>query len=385
MAVYAPNVGQREYLETMSPAYFSAPGAPGIWAGDFNCVHSSDLDRSVPPLPGTQGVRATQAFQEWSQITQLQDVWRAAHRLDREFSHYAPGYSVHTRLDYLFCTVDRIPHMLNSEYLGRTLSDHSPLKITMQWGRVRPPIPMWRLRPEALNEPPFKVAIGEQVVNYFELNGGSTEFRRTEWDAMKVVLRGHCMKTVWGVKTTLLGEMAELEARLRIVEVQASSHPERWVEHGQIQKELDGVYSTLGKYEYNTYLTHQHMEGDKPGRTLAWLLRSETPRTVIGAIRNKHGVLVNTQITINEVFRDYYRDLYRAPTVVEITQIRRFVEEAGLPYLAAPQREGLEGSITEGEIRAAIRNIARNKIPGIDGYPIEFYAAYEEWLSPRLL
>ena len=172
------------------------------------------MDRSVPPLPGTQSVRATQVFQGWSRTMQLHDIWRGAHPLDREFSYYAPGYLVHTRLDYIFCTDGLIPQVLNSEYLGRTLSDHSPLKVTMQWGMIFPPIPLWRLRSEALQDPPFRAAIREQLEQYFELNGEPTEFRRNEWDAMKVVVRGQCMKTVWGVKTALLKEVTDLEARL---------------------------------------------------------------------------------------------------------------------------------------------------------------------------
>ena len=63
VAVYGPNLCQREFLEGLSSACFMDQGAPGLWAGDFNCVQSTMLDRSAPPHPGTQGIRVTQGFQ----------------------------------------------------------------------------------------------------------------------------------------------------------------------------------------------------------------------------------------------------------------------------------------------------------------------------------
>ena len=63
---------------------------------------------------------------------------------------------------------------------------------------------------------------------------------------MKVVLRGQCLKTMWGVRAVLLRDMADLEARLRAVEIQASSQPEKWTEHGKLQKDLDRVGCSWG-------------------------------------------------------------------------------------------------------------------------------------------
>ena len=55
-ALYCPNVNQGSFLEELSPALFTEPQAPGLWAGDFNSVHSTTMDGSAPPIPGTQGI-----------------------------------------------------------------------------------------------------------------------------------------------------------------------------------------------------------------------------------------------------------------------------------------------------------------------------------------
>ena len=70
---------------------------------------------------------------------------------------------IHTRLDYVFCNDEMIRKVMDSEYLGQTLSDHSPLKILFRWGEERPCVPTWKLRPEALLDLPFKVEIATHI------------------------------------------------------------------------------------------------------------------------------------------------------------------------------------------------------------------------------
>ena len=87
---------------------------------------------------------------------------------------------IHTRLDYVFCSDEMISKVANTEYLGRTLSDHSPLKVTIKWGAGCPQVPNWRLRPEALLDSLFKVEIKTQIQNYFEANEGTASNKLIE-------------------------------------------------------------------------------------------------------------------------------------------------------------------------------------------------------------
>ena len=94
---------------------------------------------------------------------------------------------------------------------------------------------------------------------------------------MKVVVRGHCIKTNWGVKSSLTRDIEKLEERLRELENEAIRDPAKWIIHRAAQRELTQAYHSLGNVDYKSYMRRQHSEGDKPGRVLAWLLKSETP------------------------------------------------------------------------------------------------------------
>ena len=44
-----------------------------------------------------------------------------------------------------------------------------------------------------------------------------------------------------------------------------------------------------------------------------------------------------------------------------------------------------DGPLTEDELLAAVRGMARNKAPGLDGLPLEFYISFWSLLAPDLL
>ena len=83
------------------------------------------------------------------------------------------------------------------------------------------------LWPEAWLDPPFKAEINTQIQSYFEINDGTASNKLIEWDAMQVVIRGHCLKSTWEVKSSLNKDIKNLEEQLRIIEIEAIRDPSR--------------------------------------------------------------------------------------------------------------------------------------------------------------
>ena len=50
----------------------------------------------------------------------------------------------------------------------------------------------------------------------------------------------------------------------------------------------------------------------------------------------------------------------------------KFLEKCNLPKMNQGEIENLNGSITSTEIKAIIKNLPTNKIPGPDGFTCEF-------------
>ena len=63
----------------------------------------------------------------------------------------------------------------------------------------------------------------------------------------------------------------------------------------------------------------------------------------------------------------------------------RFLEHSNLLRLTQEETEIMNNYITSSEIESVIKNLPKNKSPGPDGFPGEFYQTFREELMPILL
>ncbi|KAJ1119166.1 hypothetical protein NDU88_007352 [Pleurodeles waltl] len=113
--------------------------------------------------------------------------------------------------------------------------------------------------------------------------------------------------------------------------------------------------------DYRSYNQMVHMEADKPGIVLAKLIRPQQSPTPIPSINSSHMGIVETQIGINDVFRQYYATLYAASLPVELATIHLFLHHHTLPQVGVAEREALRTPIASAKIREALRELIHNK------------------------
>ena len=68
-----------------------------------------------------------------------------------------------------------------------------------------------------------------------------------------------------------------------------------------------------------------------------------------------------------------------------LEEMDRFLENFNLPRLNQEETEIMNNYITSSEIESVIKNLPKNKSPGPDGFPGEFYQTFREELMPILL
>ena len=225
-SVYAPNIEQGRFLAELSSKLANFLIHPIILGGDFNCIADVGMDRSHPPLREPPVYRLPKQYLAWQTEWDLVDSWRRQNPAGRDYSFFSSIHELHVRLDAFLCSTTTHEAVQGVEYLARTVSDHNPTLLTLRWDRVRPSIPTWRLKPEALEEGAFRETIREHIIQYFEVNHNTASSPLVEWDAFKVIIRGRCIAEMVGVRCTLVAEITEKEEELRHIEKRRYENPE---------------------------------------------------------------------------------------------------------------------------------------------------------------
>jgi hypothetical protein len=111
-------------------------------------------------------------------------------------------------------------------------------------------------------------------------------------------------------------------------------------------------------------------------------------KTQISKIRNAKGEITTNTTEIQEIIRDYFKNLY-SNKFENLEEMDRFLETYNHPKLNQEDINHLNRSITQKEIEAAIKGLPKKKSPGsspaVNRFTAEFYQMFKEELIPTLL
>lgn len=181
--VYAPNQDDPQFFHNF---HFKLFLPCTIIGGDFNLVLDS-ADRS--PNKGFVLTPSARVVKHIMAELELLDIWRALHNKQNNFSFYSRPHKSFSRID-LFLLHKRQEHLVEScEYLPRTLSDHSPLVLTIYTPTTKLYIRRWRFSNYLLNDPDFIDLLNNNIENFLNFNAGSATSGMI-WESLKAYLRG---------------------------------------------------------------------------------------------------------------------------------------------------------------------------------------------------
>eukprot|EP00253_Pinus_taeda_P031908 PITA_31908 len=104
----------------------------------------------------------------------------------------------------------------------------------------------------------------------------------------------------------------------------------------------------------------------------------------IWELKDEHGHQVSSQKNLARLATAHFRGIYKAPADVNILEIMRVIEHFPR-FIEQDDSEELLKEVTMAELEATLKWFKKDKIPGPDGWTIEFYLAFFDLLGNDLL
>ena len=168
--------------------------------------------------------------------------------------------------------------------------------------------------------------------------------------------------------------MYELEKKL--IELERNlTHEHQVNEYKRIKHELKEIENEKIKGLIVRSRIKWHEEGEQSTKYFFSLEKSNGIRKHMRKLKKHDGSTTTNQDDITNLQREFYKSLYSShpPDNSLLNEFKPFTTTKKLDN---SDREKCEGLITEEECKIVINSTAKNKSPGNDGLPIEFYVHF---------
>lgn len=384
--IYAPS-GTRtkeernEFLRKTIPAYASTSKLPVILMGDFNCVETS-ADRSNNNRPTNPAKRTCLALTEMVAGLELVDIWLKLKPGDHGHTFFHPRGS--SRIDRVYCSRDWMTNILLVKIDPITFSDHwclsfsisdnaTYLQRTKQFG-------LWKLNTAILREEAYINKINsyiDRISNHpLRQSSVSNWWERVFKPGIKQESIRYCKQrakllsdTKWFYQQCIR-DLVEAQTFDWIAYQNLKASSREWEE--SILKGF-GVRSRDDPDLNDQDASVFHVKK----------ARQNGQACKIDALISSSGVQITDRDEINNELINYYKSIFKErppPNVLKGGEFLSMVSD-----LFPTNTNFLTEPFTRLDIKIQLMKTKKNKAPGNDGIPYEFYLAFWDRIAPHFL
>jgi len=372
--VYAPNNAKnnKAFFTTLADADWD-PDRLHLLAGDFNSVVDPSLDR-----PGQTFAREDpSALLSLTHRLGLVDLWRQRNPTSTQVSRRSARGTAGSRIDRWYLPPVLAPQFTGPSHVPATFSDHDAVIFDLQ-PLVQQRSAYWKLNASLLHDPDYSaliLMIVKEVATNNPFLCSSDLWERMKGD-IRAASKAYSARKAASMRARILalhGRLAAIEAAFPISRAAATSA-------AAIRLEINTDLMKKIRAARVRSRTQWHDAGERPSRYFSALEKSRKAANLISSITTSSGT-VTSQPDLEREAMAFYEDLYTASITNPHDQDR-------LLDVLTPSSADLtvcEGSLTSAELASSVHSAPRNKSPGPDGLPFEFYKTFWDTLGGYLL
>ena len=369
ISIYAPSgqedLQKQNFYKKLVQYLENLIGQNVIILGDFNFVENN-LDRLRALRP--YDIYLQKIFK--SQNLNLRDVYQYKHGLNQNFTR------LNSRIDRIYISDFLVPKIKNVTHLDY-LADHKPVSLdieldgTKMWGYF-----YWKLNNFYLKDDFYKIEI-KNLISDFHFSK-IAKFKNTldAWEDFKIQV------------AKISKSYGKMQASRRRTTIEIGKQMKENNFEGEILEKINQKEEEIQNFNLrgniirakNQTLENIYSDGKELSR------KEEIKKgnsKFMYQIQKENGEITYEKEEILENVAGFYGNLYKSQDI-ETQKIKKYLEDFRPNILGEDNNEILGHSITEEEIRIAIKNLNKNKSPGSDGITPEFYQTFVMELTPVL-
>jgi exonuclease III len=340
---------------------------PILLGGDFNCTLNPQLDRTGVNEPHPFPAKTLDSILSRFKLT---DVYRSIHPNE-------PGYTwsrsdgTAARLDRFYISKDHRQFAKSAIVSACNDSDHSLVRIYVNIKSHKRGSAYWCLNTSLLEDNDYI-----DLIKSFWTEWGAEKRRfsnlQTWWDCGKKRIKEISILFSTNKNSSFKQKVDDLKAEIDFLESN-SNDPDL----NAILSEKRAVLAELQHVKVRGAWIRSRFsyinESDRPTSYFFNLEKRRGTKKILSHLRLPNGLIVDDDNEIRNHARVFYQDLY-SPDPVDIESQEVLLDN--LPQLSAESKSFLDEPLTLEELSTAVKLVNKNKSPGIDGLPSEFYQTF---------
>ena len=390
MNVYAPNHDEPEFFLSLLEKVTNVQSDHVVLGGDLNIWLNPELDKKGGGKSKHSGsaVVVNNFLEEFEWI----DVWRHANPTTFQFTWKRKKPFIGTRLDYFLVPLVTLANVTSIEIIPGCNSDHLFVEMLLEFENTSRGKGYWKMNTSLLRDRQYLEGINELIDKYEtheNLDGDSDE--ALDWEMFKHKVFSFSRKYAKSKAGERKLQMANLEKKIQTQEKRLAMLNLSAI---GVVKVIESINLKIEKLrtELNKHLEYI-VQGALLRSKVRWFVQGEHCTSYfcslekmkakgkqMVATRRHDGSITKNTSEILEIQSAFYRKLYTSDSSVQFEQTN-----SENIKLTKDQKTELDGPITLKELGEAISQMPRNKSPGADGIPADFYKVFWYKLKHRML
>ena len=375
--VYGPNTDEPEFFKTIFDRVSEFNFDYIILGGDINLVIDPTLDRKTEKSSKESHLKSRSLIKQLMEEYDMVDIWRLMHANERKYTwsrkNPVPTFS---RLD-MFLISYGLANQIDKSYIKPGYkTDHSLIGMNISIGaHIRGP-GFWKLNCKHLMDPHYITVIRECISNTAEVNKDLNA--QMLWEMIKLNIRGESIKYSTQKKKSVKNMIACLEHKISKIEtIDIMNVSDMDIRKQELMGELQKLIEDNSKGAMIRAKLRWYEDGEKPTKYFLNLEKRNYNSKAINRIQLANGDYITDFLEIQREQNSFFSQLYTTSLQEDIDiENHEMFQEIDHPTLSEDEKQSCEGEITEGELYEALKTCNKNRSPGNDGLPAEFYDTF---------